>query len=60
MCGCNSNFDGEQENFSNYDGDFDSENGLLDFDGDVEKWVEHWKDGKKHLFKKIDNGDREH
>ena len=24
------------------------------------KWLEQKKDGKKHLFKKIDNGDREH
>jgi len=50
MCGCNSNFDGELENFSNYDGgDFDTENGLYDFDGDVENFDEEF------LLKLADN-----
>jgi cobalamin biosynthesis Mg chelatase CobN len=57
MCGCNSNFNGEVENFSNYDGDFDSENGLLDFDGDVENFDEEFdnlltKKGRKRRKKR--------
>ena len=58
MCGCNSNFDGELENFSNYDGgDFDTENGLYDFDGDVENFDEEFdnlltKKGRKRRKKR--------
>ena len=57
MCGCNSNFDGELEQFSNYDGDFDSENGLYDFDGDVENFDDEFdnlltKKGRKRRKKR--------
>ena len=58
MCGCNSNFNGEVENFSNYDGgDFDTENGLYDFDGDVENFDEEFdnlltKKGRKRRKKR--------